>query len=347
MPRFLTYPRIRKKIQNPNKFIRLHRAEFGHDVGRKRNFKNNYYPNAENLIIEISKFYKKKKENILLGLGGESLIKDAILWHQLKFNRRISLNTYPNFFMYEIFLKIFNYKKFYFKIDAFKPEKTNSEKIIKILKNKKITLLIIVNPAHPIEKYWTNSEINKILNYAKKKKIFVIIDEVYQGMGAKSCINLIENYDNFIVIKSFSKTFGYPGLRIGFAIGHQNIIKQIESFRLSQELPSDIIDKGIDLFKNYKRKVAPRIKKIINARNFAIKEFKKRNKIINGGYGNSLSVYFQNKKLLLKIGKSLKKNKIIVNYEYPKPYDNFLNITTSSKPNLKKFFKILDKYDTN
>ena len=125
------------------------------------------------------------------------------------------------------------------------------------------------------------------------------------------------------------------------------IIKQIESFRLSHELPSDVIDQGIDLFKNYKRKVLPRIKKVINARNYAIKELKKRNKIINGGHGNSLSIFFKNKKILKKTGNDLKKNKIIVNYNYPKPYENFLNITTSSKPNLKKFFKIFDKNDLN
>lgn len=347
MPKFSTFYRIRKKSEDPNKFIRLHRAEFGHDIGNQRNYKNNYYPDAENLIKQIGKFYKKKKENILLGLGAESLIKDTIIWHQQKFKSRNSLNTFPNFFMYEIFLKIFHYKKFYFEIDAINPKKTSTDKIIDIIKNKKISLLIIVNPAHPFEKYWTNKEIEKILNYAKQKRVFVIIDEVYQGMGSRSCINLIKKYDNFVVIKSASKTFGYPGLRIGFAIGHKKIIKQIETFRLSHELPSDIIDQGIDLFKNYKRKVLPRIKKVINARNYAIQEFKKRNKIINGGHGNSLSIYFKNKKILKKIGNDLKKNRIIVNYNYPKPYDNFLNITTSSKPNLKKFFKIFDKNDIN
>ena len=115
----------------------------------------------------------------------------------------------------------------------------------------------------------------------------------------------------------------------------------------SHELPSDVIDQGIDLFKNYKRKFYLELKKVINARNYAIKELKKRNKIINGGHGNSLSIFFKNKKILKKTGNDLKKNKIIVNYNYPKPYENFLNITTSSKPNLKKFFKIFDKNDLN
>ena len=76
-------------------------------IGKQKNFKNNYYPDAENLIKEIAKFHKKKKDNILLGLGAESLIKDTIIWHQQKFKIKNSLNTFPNFFMYEIFFKLF------------------------------------------------------------------------------------------------------------------------------------------------------------------------------------------------------------------------------------------------
>ena len=344
MAKFKIYPRIRKESENPKKYIRLHRAEFAHDFGRKKHNINNYYPDSEVLIDEIAKFYKKGKKNILIGLGAESLIKDTIIWHQQKFNNKSCLNTYPNFFMYEIFLKLFNYKKFYFKIDAINPSKTNSKIIKENIKKNKISLLILVNPAHPIEKYWTNKDMVEILKYAKKKNTFVIVDEVYQGIGSPSCEGLINRFKNLIIIKSFSKTFGYPGLRIGFAIGNKSVIEQIESFRLSHELPAQIIKDGVNLFKNYKQKVLPRIVKIIDARKYALKEFLKRKCVVNGKYGNSLSIYFKNKNKLKKLGNKLKKNKIIVNYQYPKPYENFLNITTTSKSNLKFFFKIFDSF---
>lgn len=342
MSKFKFYPRVRKNFENPRDFIRLHRAEYAHDFLKKKFDENNYYPDSRILIKEISKFYKKKEKNILLGMGAESLIKDTILWHQLEHKNRNALNTYPNFFMYEIFLKLFNYKKTYFKIDALNPSNTNAEEIKKKIHQHKISLLILVNPAHPIEKYWSINEINSILKFAKKKKTFVIIDEVYQGMGSQSCLKLIKNYNNFIIIKSISKTFGYPGLRIGFAIGNEKIIKKIESFRLSHELPSSIISQGVRLFKDYKLKVIPRIKKIVEAREFALKEFKKRRLIINGKYGNSISIFFDNREKLIKLGNLLKRNKIIVNYNYPKPYEKFLNVTTTSIPNIKKFLKFFD-----
>ena len=76
MSKFVIFPRIRKKSGDPKKFIRLPEVEFAHDYNKKSFIKNNYYPDAEVLINEIAKkFYKKKSENILIGLGAESLIK--------------------------------------------------------------------------------------------------------------------------------------------------------------------------------------------------------------------------------------------------------------------------------
>lgn len=347
MEKFKLYPRVRKKFENPKDFLRLHRAEFAHDFNTKVFDKNNYYPNSEILIKEIAKFYKIKNNNILIGLGAESLIRDVIIWHSQKNKIKKCLNTFPNFFMYEIFLRLFNYKKFYFKIDVLKPSNTSTSSITKLIKKNKITLLIIVNPSHPFEKFWTLKEIDEILRYAKSKGTFVILDEVYQGMGAKSSLKLIKKYNNFVIIKSVSKTFGYPGLRIGFALGNMKIIKELESLRLSHELPSNIIEEGVYLFKNYRTKIKPRINKIIKARQFAKQELEKRNKFVNGEYGNSLSIYFKNKKKLKKIGDILKKNKIIVNYLYSKPYDRFMNVTTTSIANLKRFFKIFDLADND
>ena len=62
MSKFVIFPRIRKKSEDPKKFIRLHRAEFAHDYNKKSFIKNNYYPDAEVLINEIAKFYKKERK---------------------------------------------------------------------------------------------------------------------------------------------------------------------------------------------------------------------------------------------------------------------------------------------
>ena len=91
-----------------------------------------------------------------------------MLWHQKKNKKRIYFNS-PNYFIYEIFSDLFNYKKFKFEIDPETPEKINPDKIIDGLKKNKSTILILVNPSSPIKKYWKKNEIIQILNFCKKK----------------------------------------------------------------------------------------------------------------------------------------------------------------------------------
>jgi len=343
MIKFRKYIRLRKASQNPKTFLRLHRAEFGHDFKKAKVDLDNYYPDIENLKTKIANYHKLNSENINLGLGAESLIKDIIIWHQQKFLHKKVLNTHPNYFMYEIFLKLFNYKKTYFKIDPMCPEKLDASKIIKLVKLKNINLLILVNPAHPFEKYWSKGEILKILRFCKKKRVTILIDEVYQGLDTQSAGKLVKKNSNLIILRSMSKTFGLPGLRIGYTIANKKTSSEIESFRLSHELPTSSIIKGLYLFKTYKKNILSRLRKIKKAKKFAHNEFKKRKLISIGKYGNSVNVYFKNRVLVKKVGNYLKKNKIIVNFNYDEPFSNYLNITTTNIHNLKIFFKFFDK----
>ena len=343
MSNFIPITRTRKINYNPKKYIRLHRAEYAHSIVKKKSFtENSYYPDSKELIKKLAKFYKVKDGNITLGLGAESLIKDLILLHYLKNKKRISLSSQPNFFMYELYLSIFNYKKNYFDINPIKKE-IDEKLIINKLKKDNINLLILVNPSHPFEKFWKLKEIKKILKFCKKKKITLIFDEVYQGLGSPSYLNLIKKFDNFIILKSLSKTFGLPGIRVGYAIASKKTNREISTLKLSHELSQNSISKSIKFLNKYSSFSKKVVKNIKKARRFATVEFKKRNLRVFGKYGNSVTVYFDNLRLLKKIGKFLYKNSIIVNYKYPRPYENYLNITTTNISNLKIFFKFFDK----
>ena len=82
--------RIRIESPDPKKFIRLHRAEYGHNFQDNKTsyleLNNAYYPDITILSKKISKFHKLPTSFINLGLGAESLIKDIYIWHSKKFN---------------------------------------------------------------------------------------------------------------------------------------------------------------------------------------------------------------------------------------------------------------------
>ncbi len=343
MHSFKIIKRIRKESPNPVKYLRLNRAEFASTFKLKKYDYDNYYPDITPLIKAASKFYKLKDDLVYVGLGAESVIRDIFLLFFLKRKKnKIGFNS-PNFFMYKYYSELFSYSQ---KEYLIRPDITQnlSTKFIKrfVLKNK-LNFFVIVNPSHPFEKFWNLKEIEEIIEFCNKHNTTVLVDEVYLGNESSSALKLLKKYSNLIILKSLSKTSGLPGLRVGFAMACKKLIDELNTIRLAIELPESSIRKATLYLTSSKKKIYSKIKSIEIARNFAHKEFKKRKIKSYNFYGNSVSFQINNSEKVKIIGEFLKKNKILVNYQYPKPFDEYINITTTNIKNLKHFFYILDK----
>lgn len=335
--------RLRKQSPNPKEKLRLHRAEYGQDFNFKKIELDNYYPDSEELISLLAKFHKIKINQLVVGLGAESIIKDLMMHISIMIKFPKLLNFKPNYFMYSLYCKFFNIREYNIDHDPKKTKNYFLNSIFKKINKNKLNCIILVNPSSPFEINFKRSEVIKLLNFCKKKNILLILDEVYQLLGSKSSINLTEKYDNLVIIRSFSKAFGYPGLRIGYLIGNKNFIEKFESSRLAIELPSATINKGSKVLKNYRKEILPRINKILNSRSFAHKQFKKRKINSYNFNSNTVSFEFCSVESKNKVCKKMENKNILFNYNYAKPLDRFANITTTSIKNIKLFFKIFDE----
>lgn len=65
------------------------------------------------------------------------------------------------------------------------------------------------------------------------RDVVVIVDEAYVDFGGTSCLPLLEKYDNLLVVQTFSKSRSMAGLRIGFCIGSEKMIKYINDVKFS------------------------------------------------------------------------------------------------------------------
>lgn len=87
--------------------------------------------------------------------------------------------------------------------------------------NDSIDLLIICNPNNPTGTAITREQMDTILAKCLKHDIFVMVDETYvefvREVALISSISLTRKYDNLIVLRSVSKFFAAPGLRLGYA----------------------------------------------------------------------------------------------------------------------------------
>lgn len=89
-------------------------------------------------------------------------------------------------------------------------------------------LLFLCSPNNPTGNTIPLSEVEKIL---KNQSGYVILDEAYAEFSGKTALNLVDKYDNLVVVRSFSKFFALAGIRIGYAVGNKEIIGAIERTR--------------------------------------------------------------------------------------------------------------------
>src|SRR5690606_3097727 len=89
--------------------------------------------------------------------------------------------------------------------------------------------IIIANPNAPTSLEMAYADIQKIIK-ANQDKI-IIIDEAYAGFGTYNCLGLAKEYNNVLIVRTFSKTWALAGLRCGYAFGHVDLIRGLEKIR--------------------------------------------------------------------------------------------------------------------
>jgi len=91
--------------------------------------------------------------------------------------------------------------------------------------------IIIANPNAPTGIEMPQDKIEKII--AANQDCVVIVDEAYVDFGAASALPLLEKYENLLVVQTFSKSRAMAGLRVGFAIGNEKLIRYLKDVKFS------------------------------------------------------------------------------------------------------------------
>lgn len=91
--------------------------------------------------------------------------------------------------------------------------------------------VIFPNPNAPTGIAMELEAVREILDH--NQDVVVIVDEAYVDFGADSALPLIKEYENLLVVRTFSKSRSLAGLRIGYAMGNPALIRYLNDVKFS------------------------------------------------------------------------------------------------------------------
>ena len=212
-------------------------------LGLNLNIKNSIIDNLDDIVNypdityyelknEISNFENIKKENIFLGNGAAECIFNLVR----ALNPKKTLLLAPSFSEYEEALNSISKDIEYFLLKEEEDFKITDKLLEKLDKN--IELLFICNPNNPTGVITRKEYLEKIIKRANDLNIFVAVDESFldfvENKEDYSVMDLVDKYSNLVIIKSLTKFYAMPGLRIGFGVtGNKDLLKSIARVTMS------------------------------------------------------------------------------------------------------------------
>ena len=237
----------------------------------KSSFENliTQYPSGMKVnSLLAAKNFNIHQENIVVGNGAAELIKSLMN----KFDGKMGIIK-PTFEEY-------NHRYDEKEIIVYSPENENygysAKDLIEYYSNKNIKNLILINPDNPSGNYINKNGLLELIKWSNKNNIRLLIDESFVDFADEedsTVINqeILENNNNLFVMKSISKSYGVPGLRLGILVsGNKEIIDYVKK---------DVSIWNINSFGEFYLQIAEKYKKDYKK---ALEKFKiERNRFIN------------------------------------------------------------------
>ena len=175
--------------------------------------------------------------------------------------------------------------------------------------------------------------------------VIVIVDEAYVDFGAVSAQSLLKKYKNLLVVQTFSKSRSMAGMRIGYAMGSQELIRALNDVKYSfnsytMNQPSIVMGKASledeEAFQMTRTK-------IVETREWFKEEMKKLGFHFPDSKANFLFVTHETM-AAKDIFEAAKKENIYVRYFNKPGIDRYLRITIGTRQEMETFLSFLKSF---
>tara|TARA_B100001057_G_scaffold467045_1_gene524773 strand:- start:188 stop:1258 length:1071 start_codon:yes stop_codon:yes gene_type:complete len=310
---------------------------FNEDTYRKiiksiSRFSINATPDIQNLYKNLSKFFNVNKSNIYIGQGITELMSQ-IIFSLVKKNEEVVIMdpTYP---MYEVLCNLNEVK---IKKWKFNRDLTLEFSDLKKIVTKKTKVIFLVNPNLPIEFEFDKTLKDKIYKFCLKKNIILVYDEAYYHFGSKSEIKNSVKKKNLIIMRTFSKAWGLPSIRLGFLVTNRKLCEYISKCRSLVE--TNALSFQIAMWALNNRKILDNhVSQIKKGSEYIQKNLTKLNIFFKGGnVTNAVLIRLRNKKDTEKLRLFMRKKKIYIRTNFKDKIKNCIRISLGPVDKMKIF----------
>lgn len=186
----------------------------------------NRYPDgmAQDLKKAIAIYTETSPQGILVGNGSDELIQLILLTFG-GLGKSLIIHP-PTFSMYQIAARLTDTSVV--QVPLLDGLDLDTEQMLEAAKSPDVHVMIVCNPNNPTGSLFPREEILRLVRESGK---IVVVDEAYAEFSEETLIPEIEKYPNLVILRTFSKSFGMAGLRLGYLLGQPKTIALINRVR--------------------------------------------------------------------------------------------------------------------
>ena len=291
-------------------------------------------PTAAPLVNALADFYHVNPDQVFVGVGSDDVLSMCFLTF---FNSEKPI-FFPDitYSFYKVWADLYRIPYECQKLDE-------NFKIVKEDYYKENGGVIFPNPNAPTGLYEDLEDVEDII--AHNQDVIVIVDEAYVDFAGRSAMELIDKYENLIIVQTFSKARSMAGMRIGYAISNPVLIKYLNDAKYSfnsYTMNQTSLVCGVEAVKD-KTYFEECVNKIIETREWAKEELK------NLGFrcldSRSNFIFAMHPEYDAKeLFEALKENDIYVRFWGSERIEQYMRITVGTREEMEAMFAFLKKY---
>ncbi|WP_455056370.1 histidinol-phosphate transaminase [Jutongia sp.] len=294
-------------------------------------------PNSQLLADALAKRYGLASDQVFLGVGSDDVLAIAFMTF---FNSKKPV-LFPDitYSFYDVWAELFQ-------IPYERPALDEHFDLIREDYYKENGGVVIANPNAPTGVLQNIDFLRDVIEH--NRDVVVIIDEAYADFSESSALELTKEYDNVLIVQTYSKSRALAGMRIGYAMGNPELIKAMNDVRYSYNsypMTRLSVALGVAALED-ETYFQDTVAKVIETREWTKEQLKRLGFSFRDSQTNFIFATHESVPAV-QIFDALREKHIFVRHFSQKRIDNYLRISIGTREEMERFIEETEKIVAN